>query len=218
MEFDYERIMKPHTVVHCDTEEKANELLKWADSKGLKWCSDQSYLDENNWDVFKKLTWYNLYSGIYCNIHSCWKPKDPTILKYEDVILHEKVSKTDLEKLYQLRTEELAISLGIDCRYTKTTSYNELESNTLILDNISEEVLRKDKKYLEYVLAVNKEVRNFPNWTTGKNQLVIDFSNRISLSIGGIALGQHISRINTELEKRKLVEVPENLKHLIKQL
>ena len=44
IEFDYDRIVQPNVVVHCDTEEKAINLLKWADSVGLKWCTNKKKL------------------------------------------------------------------------------------------------------------------------------------------------------------------------------
>ena len=49
----YDKIMQPEIAIHCNTEEKANNLLKWAHSKGLTWRSGISYLDENCYDMHK---------------------------------------------------------------------------------------------------------------------------------------------------------------------
>ena len=90
IEFDYNKIMNPNTFVHCDTEEKAINLLKWADSIGETWCSGtgQSYLKYNNWFVHEGETCYNLYIGIYDHYGNC-KEKNYKILKYEDVFINK---------------------------------------------------------------------------------------------------------------------------------
>jgi len=50
--------------VHCDTEEKANEFLKLADSLGFKWNGGNSLIEYNNWDWYKSTTCYILgFSG-----------------------------------------------------------------------------------------------------------------------------------------------------------
>ena len=77
---DYDKIMQPKTVVYCDTEEKANKLLKWADSKGLTWCNGDSYLNDNQYNVFKDQTCYDLYDGVYGGLNNCKKYR-ATIIK-----------------------------------------------------------------------------------------------------------------------------------------
>lgn len=83
--FDYEKIMRPNTVIHCKTKEQAKELLKWADSKGLKWCDGNSYLEENNWEKHREDTCYNLCVGAYSDKRD-YKDCDYIILPYEEVL------------------------------------------------------------------------------------------------------------------------------------
>ena len=85
IKFDYEKIMQIDTVVHCDTYEKAINLLKWADSIGLKWCDSDSYLN-NAWGTYKEETCYYFYKGMYYyrNYYNMYGYK---IHKYEDVIV-----------------------------------------------------------------------------------------------------------------------------------
>lgn len=90
-QFNYDLIMQPNTVVHCDTEEKDRELSIWADSKGLRWGSGKDYLKYNNWHVYKKDTCYYLYAGEFSDV-DFYKEEDYTILKYEDVVLNENVT------------------------------------------------------------------------------------------------------------------------------
>ena len=64
LEFDYEKIMKSNVVVHCDEECKAKNLLKWADSNGLKWGGGDIYT-LTKWTTYETLTAYNLYKGCF---------------------------------------------------------------------------------------------------------------------------------------------------------
>lgn len=90
-QFNYDLIMQPNTVVHCDTEEKDRELSIWADSKGLKWQSGNSYLEINNWRIYKEDTCRYLYVGEFSDL-DYYKKEGYTILKYEDVVINENVT------------------------------------------------------------------------------------------------------------------------------
>lgn len=91
-QFDYYKIMQDNTVVHCDTEEKANNLLEWADSKDLKWCHGREYSKYNQWEDYKQSTCYNLKQGTYSGIKSC-KQNNCNILTYEEVLIKEEEMK-----------------------------------------------------------------------------------------------------------------------------
>lgn len=56
-------------VVHCDTEEKANEFLALADSVGYKWSSGTSLIEENCWAFYKEYTCYEVqkWGLVYCD-------------------------------------------------------------------------------------------------------------------------------------------------------
>jgi hypothetical protein len=85
--FNKQKIIQPETVVHCDTEEKANNLLAWAHGEGLKWRTDSSYEDENYYEHFLDQTCYNLYVGKYAE-YDYYKYEGFIILKYEAVLLN----------------------------------------------------------------------------------------------------------------------------------
>lgn len=88
IKFDRERIVQKDTVVHCRTKKQAINLLKWADSIGLKWCDGRKYTKKNMYSMFKKNTIYNLYYGTYSEIY---RPYKYTILKYENALLKNNV-------------------------------------------------------------------------------------------------------------------------------
>lgn len=52
-----------NTVVHCTTEELANEVLKIAHNLGYKWKGGDSYLKDNYWRFNNVDTCYNLHRG-----------------------------------------------------------------------------------------------------------------------------------------------------------
>ena len=93
IEFDYDKIMQKNTVVHCDTEEKADKLLKWADSQGLRWSNGDSYLTVNEYFNYKEKTCYDLVYGLYGSLDRFNSKyfagrkleEYTTILEYEDI-------------------------------------------------------------------------------------------------------------------------------------
>jgi hypothetical protein len=95
--FDYKKIMQPNTVVHCDTEEKAKKLLEWADSRGLKWCSGDRYIDYGAWALRKEKTCFYLKEGKYGGLEFC-KDNNYTILTYEEALLN------DFDLIYKIET------------------------------------------------------------------------------------------------------------------
>ena len=83
IEFNYVKITQPNTVVHCETEEQANELLRWADSKGLEWFSGISYMEYNNWKEYQQETCYCLHRGEY-GYKELYEDNGYTILSFEE--------------------------------------------------------------------------------------------------------------------------------------
>lgn len=78
-----------NTVVHCATEELANQVLEIADKLGYKWCNGESYIGNNQWDGYISETTYHLHEGRYDNIDNCIE-NDYRIIEAEDFLkLHE---------------------------------------------------------------------------------------------------------------------------------
>lgn len=67
---------KDRLAIHCDTEEKANKLLKVFDKLGKKWASNDSYLRQNFYKYYKEKTYYtndNLYGNCKCPLVKKYK-------------------------------------------------------------------------------------------------------------------------------------------------
>ena len=78
MEFNKE-LLKNDVGVHCDTEEKANQLLEWANLNNRKWIDGTSFVFSNEFGKYKKNTVYFISSGTFSSIHKCKKTKDMVI-------------------------------------------------------------------------------------------------------------------------------------------
>lgn len=79
---------KEDLAIHCNTEEKAKQLLKAFDKMGKKWCDEDSYIGNNYWYDKKENTCYsnnNEYGSI-----DWYKEYDYKVYEFEDVIIEEK--------------------------------------------------------------------------------------------------------------------------------
>lgn len=74
---------KEKLAIHCDTEEKANKLLKAFDKLGKKWCDEDSYIGNNYWYDKRENTCYSNDNG-YTSIN-WYKENDYKIYEFEDV-------------------------------------------------------------------------------------------------------------------------------------
>jgi hypothetical protein len=78
-------------VVHCDTQQKANNLLAWAHSKGKTWCNHETYLNNTCWDKFREWTCYDIANGrLWDKVSASTDTFQPKcVLTYEEVGLYE---------------------------------------------------------------------------------------------------------------------------------
>ena len=92
--FNWDLIDKPSTVVHCETEEQAIELLTEAHNNGFKWSGRIDYLSRSNYDVHENDTCYYIHDGTYCNVEYS-KERGFEILKFEECKLVNKLLDVD---------------------------------------------------------------------------------------------------------------------------
>lgn len=92
--FNWNLIDKPNTVVHCETEEQAIELLTEAHDNRFKWCSGIDYLSRLNYDLHESNTCYYIHYGAYCNVEYS-KKRGFEILKFEECKLMNKLLDVD---------------------------------------------------------------------------------------------------------------------------
>ena len=92
--FNWDLIDKPNTVIHCETEEQAIELLTEAHNNGFKWFGGIDYLGRLNYDVFENKTCYYIFGKSYDNIEY-FKKQNHKILKFEECKLVNKLLDVD---------------------------------------------------------------------------------------------------------------------------
>lgn len=92
--FNWDLIDKPNTVVHCETEEQAIELLTEAHNNGFKWSSGIDYLSMLIYDVHESNTCYYIHGGAYCDVEYS-KEIGFEILKFEECKLVNKLLDVD---------------------------------------------------------------------------------------------------------------------------
>ena len=170
IKFDYDKIIRERVAIHCDTKEKANNLLEWVglnDLKWWKWCVGKSYLKYNNWFwfwfVYKEKTCYNLYTGEY-DYYDNYKKNNYTILKYEDVIMEENKSIEDGWYYIKLNQSEKIENLlpPTRCVYVKNNKAMAHDSFYCAGNNmfdVTEEMIQSSAYYIgkEYEFSDNKK-------------------------------------------------------------
>ena len=119
---------KEELCIHCDTEEKANTLLKAFHKMGKKWCGGKSYLKDNLWRAERENTvYYN--KGTYGDTDYS-KKHNYTIYEFEEVDLQD---KKNLEKLKKI--EHTIVEDGLDIEGLKNIRKKLYRFNDYDLNN-----------------------------------------------------------------------------------
>ncbi|GEM_PF-3144749 len=90
MKFNLEKIIGKK--VHCNTEVKANELLKFLHENGFVWGGGNSLLDGSHWCVYRKNTYYNVEACkwvTYGNINGPSAKEEKNVVEFESVLEKE---------------------------------------------------------------------------------------------------------------------------------
>lgn len=113
-------------VIRCDTEKKANKLLKFLDKKGFKWSSGKRLNEENYWSAYQKEIYYN--SVVTCES----KDFSKIILEFDDIEKYLKKKKKVTLKKYSKTYKEFNenICKKTDCSTCKL-SYRNNEKNVV---------------------------------------------------------------------------------------
>ena len=107
MKFDWRKISNKYVAVHCNTEEKANNLLLWASKRGFKRHeSEISYLDDNFYKYHKQNTCYSFYYG-FCGSVNRFKESNFKVVSYEDVLIKE-------DKMVKININGVEFEVGED--------------------------------------------------------------------------------------------------------
>ena len=104
---------KDNLVIHCDTEEKAEKLLREFGREGYRWCTGNRYIEDTNWEVYRKRTCYSNSRG-YGNIEY-FKQNGYTVVEFDEIAIKDSSSEhkdMNYDKIIQL--EELLYDLQLN--------------------------------------------------------------------------------------------------------
>lgn len=73
-DFNWKKFQNEKVVVHCKTEELANDFCRQMHEQGMKWVSNRSYLETTNWFPYKENTCYTS-NGMFGNVEHYKKVK-----------------------------------------------------------------------------------------------------------------------------------------------
>lgn len=187
MKFNWDLIMQPRTVVHCDTEDKANELLTEAHKRGLKWSNGNKYTEYNGFNVHESKTCYDFNNNDYGSYGHC-KKFNYTILSFYDILIKKENKmkiKYDLQVFHNLvlfkvlEMDEKYRHTAGDC--TGTEIYT--SSNGIIIASSSNPTI-SSRFNTVYVLGENKFNDNFV--TTIKFDTVLkaqEYANKVRFAL-----------------------------------
>ena len=99
-------------VMHCKTEEEAEDFCIYLDSIARTWSTGDSYLSESYWDNYKESTCYNFNYGAYCD-KQYYEEEGYTILEMEDFMDKEEDESNHSDKNGIDHTEDVFKLLGL---------------------------------------------------------------------------------------------------------
>lgn len=80
---DLKEFRESNIAIHCDTEEKADDLLKYLNEQEIIWCSGEE-LKYNNYFCYKELTCYKLnHTGLSYSDIDWWKSNYYDIIEWK---------------------------------------------------------------------------------------------------------------------------------------
>jgi len=167
VEFNKDILLKSNVVVHCDTLEKAKNLIEWAKTIGFL-CN---FHDNNYYDIWEEDSCYSFREDRVGSI-SYYRVKEYTIIEYEEVILNKTYKQGDIVLAKRDDFETQAIYYGeINGKYA--VDFN--GTSCMIVDSV--EILPTYTKK-EAKQKVSKLFANPKDVSSDKVRKIID---RISL-------------------------------------
>lgn len=97
--------------IHCDTEEKANELLECLDKLGWRWASGQPLIGHNFYSEYGKETCYHLNIRNTLSYGSVvFYPKgDSKIIEFDDLLKEFTINDLEFGNILELRSGSLCL-------------------------------------------------------------------------------------------------------------
>ena len=93
---DLKEYLEKDIAIHCDTEEKSDDLLECLDEKGIKWASGSRLTEKNYYCCYEELTCYNYhkFGEISCSDTKMYERNRYDIVEWE--IVDKKQQKNNI--------------------------------------------------------------------------------------------------------------------------
>ena len=93
MKFDFKNY-KGSYVMHCKTLKEAEEFCELMHESGRVWCSNNSYVHNEQWEIHKEETCYNFNEGSFADVQ-CYEGMNYKIIEWSDFF---KLTEFDFNK------------------------------------------------------------------------------------------------------------------------
>ena len=180
MNFNYELITQPNTVVHCRTKEQARALLRFMHDKGMKWFSGAS-LKETKYNRYNADTSYNFNEGrsvSYTSIHFYYNTRYK-ILSFEEALKENTMELHASEILKADGDATMAVSIKALQKLINTIDFQQkaiAEQNAMIEEKDTQ-IERYDnivKDYEDKFVKMQAEIDQLKNTSFAMRGVVTD--------------------------------------------
>ena len=175
MKFNKELIMQDSTVVHCRTEEQANQLLEWADSIGLKWITGNSYKNYTNYISYHEQTCYYLYEGTYTDLEF-YKEKGYKILSFEEAIIKEDKVKPTIPEAVKLMCEGKILVDKDGFEYYYSSQVNSFMCGCCHEESLINGLWKEFNGENEFTIKETEIEFNYPLYFKTNNGAIVEFT------------------------------------------
>lgn len=162
--------IKPGMVIHCKTEEEANDFLHFLCGKGFTWHGGRSFLSNNHFSDYHEGTCYKVYAGNQLTVGgiSHFNSVNETVTEFSDLIIPELSAKEVLETIGEICSENRCGACPFNTRYgclANRYDYKKVSDDIIkICTKWREEHPKEEKKELEtewvYVVRIIKVENN----------------------------------------------------------
>nr|DAQ39478.1 MAG TPA: hypothetical protein [Caudoviricetes sp.] len=96
---DLKEYLEKDIVIHCDNEEKSNDLLEYLDKQGIKWASGSRLTEKNYYCIYEGVICYNYeFDGISCSDTHMYESNGYDIVKWEIVDKNQQKNNISWDK------------------------------------------------------------------------------------------------------------------------
>lgn len=157
---DLKEYLEKDIVIHCDTEEKSDDLLECLDEKGIKWASGSRLTEKNYYCCYEELTCYNYhkFGEISCSDTKMYESNGYDIVEWEIVDKKQQKNNISWDKFVNE-------NIAIHCKSEKETE----ELLCWILQN------KKEMLISPIIVFAN-------GWKEYKGDVCFNFSSKASAS------------------------------------